>query len=146
LRVMHKFYRFVRSFGKDTGGQFAVITAVVGLPLLLVSASALDINRAFSKNLNVRSAIDAAALAAVVPANMTNTERYAYAQTVFDNNYYGVETVNLEITGDRERVDIEATTQVLTMMSGVVGINFVAVRDSTSAILMRPPAQFRSIP
>ena len=129
--------KLAKKYRQDAGGQIAVITALVGLPLLLVAASAYDISAAHGQNESIRSAIDAAALAAVVPDNMTNSERYAYAQTVFDSNYFGRNDVSLNVSGDRERVDITATTQVPTVISGAIGINYVEVQESTSAELTR---------
>jgi len=126
-----------KAYGRDAGGQIAVVTALVGLPLLLMAAAAVDINRAHTRNEGVRAAIDAAALAAVIPNNMTDSERYAYAQTVFDKNYFGEQQVSLNISGDRERLDIVADTQVPTMISGMLGINYVKVQEETAAVLTR---------
>lgn len=132
-----KLGRFARHYQRDASGQFAVITALVGLPLLLLTASAYDINMAHNQNEGVRAAIDAAALAAVIPDNMTDPERYAYAQTVFDNNYFGRDNVALNVTGDRERVEIVATSKVPTTISGILGVDYVDVREETAAVLTR---------
>ena len=126
-----------RRFSKDVSGQFAVITAMIGLPLLLIAAAALDLNQAHSKNEEIRAAIDAAALAAVIPHNLTNSERYTYAQTVFDKNYYGDQKVSLNVTGDSERIDIVADSQVPTVISGMLGIDYVKVQEETAAVITR---------
>jgi len=129
--------RFADKYRRDVGGQFAVITAMVGLPLLLLSAAAVDINRAHGQNAGLQSALDAAALAAVIPDNMSNSERYAYAETVFEKNYFGGLAVDLDVGGDRELVTIEATAKVPTMISGVVGIDTVEVTEDSAAELTK---------
>jgi len=135
MGLVNKIGKFATKFRKDASGQFAVITAMVGLPILLTAATAVDINRAHTRDTGVRSAIDSAALAAVIPANMSTSERYAYAQSVFDNNYFGKQQVSLNIYGNRERIDIVANTQVPTLISGVVGMDYVDVQEETAAVL-----------
>ena len=70
-----------------------------------------------TKKGNVRAAIDAAALASVIPAHFTDTERANFAQEVFDKNYDGNLEVALDIGATRERVDIEAVSKVPTLFS-----------------------------
>jgi len=125
------------NYRKDSSGQIAVITALIGLPLLLIGASAYDISVAHNRNEALRTAIDAAALAAVIPDNMTDAQRYAYAQTVFDNNYFGREQASLAITGNRERVDIVGEVAIPTTISGILGVDYVHVREATAAELTR---------
>ena len=137
MRMNNTLGKFSKKYRRDTGGQFAVIMALVGLPLLLIAATALDMNRAQSTDLGVQAAIDAAALAAVIPDNMSDEERYAYAQTVFDNNYFGGQAVSVKVTGNRERVNIVADTKVPTLIGGVMGIDYVMVKEKTAAELTR---------
>ncbi|MCF6220838.1 MAG: pilus assembly protein TadG-related protein [Robiginitomaculum sp.] len=129
--------QLAQKYRVDVQGQFAVISALIGLPLLLVGAAAVDINRVHSQNSGVGAAIDAAALAAVIPDNMSKAERYAYAQSVFDRNYIGRDAVSLDISGGRERVDIVATSQVPTTISGILGIDYINVVEETAAVLTR---------
>lgn len=135
MKMARKLKYLGRSYRRDAGGQIAVITALVGLPLLLMATATVDISRAHSRNESVRSAIDAAALAAVIPNNMTDSERYDYAQSVFDKNYFGDQQVTLGFTGGRERLDIVANTQVPTIISGILGIDYVNVQEETAAEL-----------
>ncbi len=129
--------QFANKYRRDVGGQFAVITAMVGLPLLLLSAAAVDINRAHEQNAGLQSALDAAALAAVIPDNMTDSDRFEYAQSVFKKNYLGGLEVGLDVSGDRKLVAIEATAKVPTMISGMLGIDFVDVVENSAAALTK---------
>lgn len=135
MEMMKKIKNLGKIYRRDAGGQIAVIIALVGLPLLLLATAAVDISRAHSRNEGVRAAIDAAALAAVIPNNMTDTERYAYAQSVFDKNYFGEQQVTLGFEGGRERLDIVADTQVPTLISGMLGVDYVSVKEKTAAEL-----------
>jgi Flp pilus assembly protein TadG len=128
---------FASKYRRDVGGQFAVITGLIGLPLMLLTASAVDINRALSQNSSLQSALDAAALAAVIPDNMSNEERYAYAEEVFESNYFGGLEVALGVSGDRELVTIEATAKVPTLISGIVGVDTVDVFENAAAELTK---------
>ena len=137
MRLVDKIGKFANKFRKDASGQFAVITAMVGLPILLLTASVVDINRAHGQDVGLRFALDAAALAAVIPDNMSNSERFAYAEEVFARNYFGGLDVDLNVGGGRELVTIEATAKVPTMISGIVGIDTVGVSENSTAELTR---------
>lgn len=127
----------LQKYRRDTAGEFAVITGLVGIPLCLIAAGAIDINRATSKELGLQSAVDTAALAAVIPDNMTDAARISYAKKVFKKNYYGDVPATLTITGNREKLNIVATAKVPTLFSSVVGINYVKVSKKATAILTR---------
>ncbi|PHQ67282.1 MAG: hypothetical protein COB92_04850 [Robiginitomaculum sp.] len=137
MRLVNKIGKFANKYRKDASGQFAVITAMVGLPILFLTASAVDINRAHGQDVGLRFALDAAALAAVIPDNMSNSERFAYAEEVFARNYFGGLDVDLNVGGGRELVTIEATAKVPTMISGIVGIDTVGVSENSAAELTR---------
>jgi len=137
MGLIKKLGKFADGYCRDVGGQFAVITAMVGLPLLLLTAAAIDINRAHGQNAGLQSALDAAALAAVIPDNMSDSERFAYAEEVFEKNYFGGLEVALNVGGGRELVTIEGTAKVPTMISGVVGIATVDVTEDSAAELTK---------
>jgi hypothetical protein len=116
-------------------GNIAVMTAFLGLPLLMVAGFAVDYNTAYSHQDGLSSAIDTAVLASVIPANLDDEARKAYAQEVFDNNYLDGLPVKLDIKATRERVDIIATASVDSLMGGVIGKGTIDVQESAAAIL-----------
>ncbi len=126
-----------KNYLHNEGGQMAVITAMVGLPLILFVGYALDINNAVGKKSHISSALDTAALAAVIPANMDDEERSAYAQEVFDENYVGGVPITLSIAATRERVDIHAEAFVPTLFGGVVGMDNITVNEISAAVLTK---------
>lgn len=127
--------RGVRQYLHNRDGHIAVVTALIGIPLLIMVSIALDLGNASAKRANIAAGVDAAALAAVVPANLTDDERVAFAKQAFTENYFGKAKVNLEVKAVRERVDIVAHTQVPTLLSSIVGKDYIDVRESASAII-----------
>ena len=126
-----------KNYLRNEAGQMAVITAMVGLPLILFVGYALDINNAVGKKSHISAALDTAALAAVIPDNMDDEERAAYAQEVFDNNYFGNVPATLEIDATRERVDIFGEANVPTFFGGVIGMDNITVTEKSAAILTK---------
>jgi len=137
LALEKKLKHLGRKFNRDTGGHIAVITALVGLPLVLLAGGGLDMNRAVSKKTAISAALDTAALASVIPDNLTVAEREAFAQETFDNNYLGDVPVTLQINAARERVEMIGTAHVPTLFGGVVGVDTLSVSDSAAAVLTK---------
>ncbi|NNC37563.1 MAG: hypothetical protein HKO02_08895 [Hyphomonadaceae bacterium] len=135
MYLLDKIARGAQKYLRYRDGHIAVFTALIGLPLLLMVSVAMDMGNASAKRANLVAGIDAAALAAVIPANLTNDERIAYAKKAFTENYFGKEKVALDVKATRERVDIEAHIQVPTLLSGMVGKDFLDVRERASAVL-----------
>ncbi len=131
LKLVWKRYR------DDISGQFAVITGLIGIPLLLIAAGALDVNRAASRQLGLGAAVDSAALAAVIPDNLSDAARKAYAKKVFDKNYFGSVPATLTISGNREKLHLVATAHVPTLFSSIIGIKSVKVQREATAVLTR---------
>lgn len=127
--------RGAKNYLQNRDGHIAVVTAMVGVPLLLMASIALDMGNASAKRANIAAGTDAAALAAVIPANLTDQERVAFAKKAFTENYFGNEEVTLDVKATRERVDIMASTKVPTLLSSIVGKDYLDVRESASAIV-----------
>lgn len=133
--LTRKISKQILQFRQNIDGHIAVTTAMIGLPLILIAGYAVDFNKALSGRSEIGSAIDAAALASVLPANLTIDERKDLAQKVFDENYFGNLTVELSIEASRERVDIAATGHSPSLFGGVVGKDTMQVTDKTAAVL-----------
>ncbi len=122
---------------RDETGQFIVMFALFALPLVLIMGYVIDLNKALGKKTSISAALDAAALAAVIPANLTQGERAAYADEVFRKNYFGDVPVQLQIQASREQVSIVGTSSVSTLIGGVAGMDAVQVKDTATAVLTR---------
>jgi len=122
---------------RDEGGQFAVISALIGLPLILWIGFALDSTNSLSYKKYIKSTLDTAALAAVMPANMLDDERAEYAEFVFYENYTGYEgaKIDIDVKATRERVDIAAKANLPTLLGGIVGHETFNVSAEAAAAL-----------
>lgn len=82
----------VRRFRSDRGGNFAIVTAVVFVPLLMSIAAVADISFFYRDRTAVQNAADAAALAAAKQFALTPDaqEVQRYAQSVFSANTQGL--------------------------------------------------------
>lgn len=127
--------RGAKNLMNNRDGHIAVVTGMIGVPLLLLASIALDLGNASAKRANISAGVDAAALAAVIPANLTDDERIAFAKKAFTENYFGEASVSLDVKATRERVDVVATTQVPTLLSSIVGKEYLDVRENASAIV-----------
>ena len=132
-----KLKRAIRHYINNQDGNFAIFTALVGVPLLIVVSVAIDSKKINNVHTEIMAALDTAALAAVVPANLDTLARKKYAQEVFDKNYAGDIPVELTIVASRERVDIKGKGKVPTMMGGILGIDSVGVKGQSIAELTR---------
>lgn len=133
--MLGKFKKWAARYARDEAGQFAMVTALVGLPLVVIGGYAVDINKIVGKKAHISAALDAAALASVVPANLTVVERESFARQVFAENYFGDIPVSLEVDASRELVKITGTSSVPTLFGGIVGSEAVGVSDTASAAL-----------
>jgi len=135
MSIVNYMTRGAKTLVKNREGHFSVTVAMLGLPLLLCSGYAIDYNRAHSQSTYISSASDAAALAAVIPANLSEDDRKAYAQKVFDENYFGKFPVKLDINVTREKVEIDAISNVPTLLSAMVGIETIPVKEKSTSLL-----------
>ena len=75
------------NYFKSSDGHIAVVTALIGIPLLLAVSVALDLGNASSKRAKIAAGVDAAALASVIPGDLTDQERADFAKVAFYKNY-----------------------------------------------------------
>ncbi|MEP3890323.1 MAG: TadE/TadG family type IV pilus assembly protein [Hellea sp.] len=131
--------RALRDLMRDESGHFAVITALIGLPLVVAVGLAVDTSNSFSYKDHVKTALDTASLAAVIPANLSDEERKAFATKVFNENYTAQKntTIKIDVTATRERVDMSAKANLPTYLGGIVGQEEFNVGAESAAVLTR---------
>ena len=129
--------QYLSAYWADKSGQFAVVTAIVSIPLLIAVGYAIDHARIVKYESALSSAVDAAALAAVMPSQLSEAERKAYAEELFFQNFRDDIPVTLDIDATPEQVDIEATGELPTLFGNVLGANFSKVREDASAVVTR---------
>ena len=119
---------------KDTSGQFAVMTAIFAVPLVLCLGIAIDTTIIHRDNAGLQTALDSAALASVIPGNLGDEERSAYAKEVFGENYPESANVELVVQATPNRVDIQGTVVKETLFMGINGANKLKQRNKSAAI------------
>jgi Flp pilus assembly protein TadG len=113
--------REVRSFARNRRGNVAIIVAFVALALCFAAGMGVDYTLATERQEQIDGYADAAALAAVTPHMMTQTDAVAQAaaQQVFDSQLATVKNItyspaNISIT-DSESITGAQTTRTVTV-------------------------------
>jgi len=119
---------------KDEKGHFAVITALLGVPVILGIGIALDMGLVLRHDTSAQAALDSAALASVIPGDMTDTERAEYAKSVFSSNYLTQLKYNLEVDASREQVSVYATIEKPSLVGGIIGLDNYKIRLNSTAV------------
>ncbi len=123
----------IRKYLKDSSGQFALITAIFAVPLVICAGIAIDTAYLNKKSTGLQTALDSAALAAVIPGNLSDKEREDYAVEVFKTNYEESAEVELIVNATPARVDIQGTIEQKTIFLGI-GDNTLKSQNKAAAI------------
>jgi hypothetical protein len=130
--------KILRKLTADDSGHFAVTTAIVALPLMLGVSVAIDSNRMGQDRTKLKSALDGAALAAVTNQTLSPPERAEYAKKRFWDNVSIENDVNFGVVkSGSDEVELLGEVKIPTLMSGVVGKEFVKVREVSAAVLTK---------
>lgn len=128
----------LRRFKNETSGQFAVWTAVIALPMTIGVSVALDSHLAAKEKTRLKSALDAAALAAITNQTLTIEGRAGYAKDRFQSNMDGEAKAKLKVVNSSsERVELTGTVEVPTLMSGLTGRNRLKVSAVSATELVK---------
>ncbi|WP_306252672.1 TadE/TadG family type IV pilus assembly protein [Parvularcula sp. IMCC14364] len=128
----------LRRFLKETGGNVAMMTALVAGPLTLTLGGAVDLMRFAAAKAELRGAVDAGLLAAAHLDNDTNveTEIQRYLQSNLDHRFMDYRNVNVTVTEERRLngkfVDINADITIDTFFLGMMGKDSVTVSVTSS--------------
>ena len=128
------FRRLNKRFRTNESGQIAIATALLAVPMLLVTSIAIDSNRSHSHRVKLQSALDSAALAAVADQTLTESERNADAEERFWANISREQDVKFAASSPKSsRVDVEAKMMIPTIFAGLIGRESVEFSASASA-------------
>ena len=106
----------LRLYGRDRKGNVAIIFALSLIPAVFLIGMALDFSSAMQKRSQLNAAADAAALAAVTPSMMTQSD--AAAQTAATNIFNAEASVMSGVSN---------TSPTVTIMSGNGGLTRTAL-------------------
>jgi len=124
-----------RKFKRDMRGQFAVQFAILALPLLAAVTFAIDYMGAGREKVEVKTALDAAVIAAVNNNTLTNAEKEAYALAHFNKNYTGKIKFKLNPVATEDRVEMSAYGQSPVTISEIVGVKGIDISEKSAAEL-----------
>jgi Flp pilus assembly protein TadG len=137
LRV-HSFTRTIRRFLGDTAGSYAPLFAVAALPVFGTVSAAVEYSNIFKVETHLKTALDAAALAAARELPYSTDDEYlqTYARKFFDSNLNPVldpSDVEFDMqvippTTQGTRIEVSASHVYQTYMAGVIGIEEVPMR------------------
>ena len=123
-------------FSQDTSGQFGVWTALLAVPILGLTSFLLDFRQSQAQQMSVTSALDSAALAAVINQNISEEERATYAKEYFWSQVPASDYITLDVEeSSDQRVTLHAVTQTPTSVVKAIGVKKINTRDSATAVL-----------
>lgn len=128
-----------RKFWKSRNGNFAIMTAVLTIPLLLGVGMAVDYSRYVSAQRHLQEVADSVSLALVTTPPKNKKAMAAQAQTYVNANISKarIDKVNdikeTDLTVGTDDVDVALSGQIQTSFMGLAGYNILDVRASSLA-------------
>ena len=123
-------------FRDDVRANLSITVAFIGLPITLGALASVDITAMVRERTNLQSAVDAAALAAIVRGELTPGEREAFARAVFSDNMQGREgNVVLHTTSTEDSLTLGAEMAHPTFTGKLIFKDGITLRAEGSATL-----------
>jgi Flp pilus assembly protein TadG len=123
----------IRQFVSDRRGNFALISAVLAVPLILVAGVALDVANITRTKTELQNALDAAVLAIAREGKQVDDKQaVAIANTFLENNY-GIRYADLKVVRDGTMVKLDASAKADMAFGGLFGYDDWKVATSSTA-------------
>ena len=145
----------IDKYKADTSGQVAVIFAVLALPILALTTFAVDYTEYSRVDSHVESALDDAALAAILNQTINENQRADVARQHFWENFDNKNDFALTVVeSSKDRVELKAKGFVDLSVSDAFGINKFAIermavsettRENVICILVLDPNAARAL-
>lgn len=117
----------------NTRGHFAVQFALLGLPLIVATTFVTDYSKADAERVNVKAALDAAVIAAVNNNALTLSQKEAYAEKHFIENYEGDIQFRLSPNAQEGRVEMSAFGVSPVTVAETLGIEGIELFEKSAA-------------
>jgi Flp pilus assembly protein TadG len=121
----------------DRRGAVLIKFTIAFLPLLSISAVAMDLSRIVVIKQKLTNAVDAAALAVGRHSELDNADAAALAQAFINAHYTRADVgtlTNLAVVSSITEVDITATARVGTVFLGILNTPYVDITVSSTAL------------
>ena len=141
-----KFLGFLRRFAGATGGNVAIMFAIVLVPLVSLVGAAIDYSRANMARSSMQGALDSTALmlfkdllAGIISPSDVSTKAKAYFTALYTNKEARGVTVSASFTADNNgtgpTVQVNGTGSIATDFMAVAGFPVMNFSASSTAIL-----------
>ena len=141
-----KFLGFLRRFAGATGGNVAIMFAIVLVPLVFFVGAAIDYSRANMARSSMQGALDSTALmlfkdllAGIISPSDVSTKAQAYFTALYTNKEARGVTVSASFTADNNgtgpTVQVNGTGSIATDFMAVAGFPVMNFSASSTAIL-----------
>jgi Flp pilus assembly protein TadG len=125
-----------RNFSENTSGSVAVILGIVATVMIGAAGVAVDFVNASYIRTSLQHALDSAVLAASSSHVETESEAEALIHKYMDSNWkqkFPTLAVDIKPKLGKDNITSDATTQVPTMLMGILGIEDIGIRVSSTA-------------
>jgi len=123
-----------KNYLKNTRGHFAVQFALLGLPLVVATTFVTDYSKAEKEKAHIKTALDAAVIAAVNNNTLSPSQKRSYAKKHFSENYDGNIEFDLTVEATSGRVDMSASGLSPVSAAQTLGIDGIEIYESSAAI------------
>ena len=120
---------------KNTRGNFALQFALLGLPLVVASTFVIDYAGAGAEKVKIKTALDAAVIAAVNNNSLTIAQKESYAKTHFLENYDGSIAFDLTPKASENYVEMSAFGLSPVTVAEVIGVEGIELFEKSAAEL-----------
>lgn len=127
--------RDYKSYVRDQSGQVAMFFALAALPLLALTSAAIDYSQVTKEKNAIKSALDAAVLAAANNNAISNAEKDDYAEAHFLANYSGDIDLVLDPSMETDRVRLAANGELDLSFGHLVGIKNPTLSEASAATI-----------
>ena len=122
-----------RNYLGNQTGHFAVQFALLAVPLIAASTFVMDYAGAGTEKVNVKTALDAAVIAAVNNNSLTNDEKEAYAEKHFTENYSGRIKFELTPEASATKVSMSAAGLAPVSVTKMIGVEGIEIFEKSAA-------------
>ncbi len=131
-------------YQSDLSGNFAILTAIMALPIAIGSAVAIELAGLEKAKTELRDAAESAAVASTKSKNRSDATRRETALITLDHNFNKIthrsSGVNANITLTSRRSTVEAQTTIPARLTGIIGKKNLRVGVRVAAESIFEPA------
>src|SRR5581483_5784102 len=135
------FARHAGSFARSERGNFAMMFAVMSVPLMVAVGGVIDYSRASSARTEMQDALDATSLALSRQANvdtMTTAQMQTFATNYFNANFNTGNVINLTVSPSYSStgpsVTVAGAATVKTTFLNLIGMTGVPINATSTTI------------